>query len=187
MDELIDIPEMPLPQRIDGAHKAYFDSQGALSIRKATKLYGVNYTTLRKRINGSVSCKVFHENQQKLSPGEKSALGEMITLIESWGWPPTPAQLRGMASDLLHAKGLLDNDKEVGEHWTDLFLQQHPELKTKFVTGLDKERRLAEDPVIITDCFQLYSDTVGKYKVHKENIHNMDEKGMMLGMVGVGS
>jgi copper oxidase (laccase) domain-containing protein len=89
-----------------------------------------------------------------------------------------------MAGDLLQAKGLVGADAEVGEYWTNRFLQRHPDLKTKFVTGLDKQRRFAEDPTIITEYFTLYKDTVGKYQIHEEDIHNMDEKGMMLGVVG---
>jgi hypothetical protein len=52
-----------------------------------------------------------------------------------------------MAIELLVAKG---DTKDLGVHWTDQFLYRHPDLKTKFVSGLDKERAKAQDPEIFT-------------------------------------
>jgi len=33
----------------------------------------------------------------------------------------------------------------LGVHWTDQFLNRHPQLRTKFVASLDKERAKAQD------------------------------------------
>ena len=53
-----------------------------------------------------------------------------------------------MATELLKAK----NDKEeLGVHWQEQFLSRFPDLKTKFIGGLDKNRFSAQDPIIISD------------------------------------
>jgi hypothetical protein len=86
-----------------------------------------------------------------------------------------------MATELLVAKG---DTADLGIHWTDQFLYRHPELRTKFVTGLDKERAKAEDPDIFKDWFELYKAMVQKYSVKPQNRYNMDEKGIMMGFIG---
>jgi hypothetical protein len=86
-----------------------------------------------------------------------------------------------MATELLVAKGDI---QDLGIHWTDQFLSRHPELKTKFVSGLDKERAEAQDPEIFRHWFDLYKDTVRKYNIKPRNQHNMDEKGVMMGFIG---
>jgi hypothetical protein len=45
-----------------------------------------------------------------------------------------------MAQELLANKGIF---KELGTHWTDRFLKRFPDLKSRFVAGLDKERAKA--------------------------------------------
>ena len=61
------------------------------------------------------------------------------------------------------------------------FLKRHPILKSKFITGLEKDRVAAEDPDIIKAWFELVDYHVTKNAVEKEDIHNMDEKGVMMG------
>jgi hypothetical protein len=56
-------------------------------------------------------------------------------------------------------------------------------LKTKYVAGLDKNRAKAQDPMIINHWFDLFKTTRSKYNVKDENISNMDEKGVMLGII----
>jgi len=53
-----------------------------------------------------------------------------------------------MATKLLVAKGDI---ADLSVYWTNQFLYQHPELRTKFVTRLDKERAKAKDLDIFKD------------------------------------
>jgi hypothetical protein len=52
-----------------------------------------------------------------------------------------------MAIKLLVDKG---NTADLGVHWTEQFLSRYPELKAKFIAGLDKERAEAQDSDIFT-------------------------------------
>ena len=47
-----------------------------------------------------------------------------------------------MAIELLAAKS---DTEDLGVHWTEQYIHQHPQLKSKFVTALDKERAEAQD------------------------------------------
>ena len=85
---------------------------------------------------------------QRLSPREEEALRDWIIQLAVWGWPVQVWQLHAMASSLLLRKG---DTKPLGINWTQAFLQRHPTLKSRFITGLNKERALATNPQIIQD------------------------------------
>jgi 4-hydroxybenzoate polyprenyltransferase len=83
-----------------------------------------------------------------------------------------------MASALLRAKG---DTKDLGMRWIDQFLYRHPALKSKFVSGLEKNRVAAEDPAIVKHWFELVKQQIVDNAVEMEDIFNMDEKGVMMG------
>jgi hypothetical protein len=86
-----------------------------------------------------------------------------------------------MAEELLKAK---EDTKELGINWQESFLRRHPNLKSVFVTGLDKERFLAQDREIFEHFFNLYRETKAKFSVHDDDIYNMDEKGCLICVIG---
>jgi len=73
---------------------------------------------------------------------------------------------------------------DLGVHWTDQFLHRYPALKTKFVSGLNKERAEAQDPEIFEHFFKLYKTTCERFKIKRKNRYNIDEKGVMMGYIG---
>jgi hypothetical protein len=85
-----------------------------------------------------------------------------------------------MAVELLQAKG---DYKELGIRWTDQFFAWHPDLKTKFYRGLDRQHALASDPAILSHWFDLYKETITKYNVNLLDIYNIDEKGILIGLI----
>jgi hypothetical protein len=76
-----------------------------------------------------------------------------------------------------------DNTKDLGSNWVSRYMERHPDLRSRFVPPLDKERALAQEPQIIQDWFKLYSQTREQYNIADENVHNMDEKGVMMGVI----
>ena len=65
MSELSDISEYSDAERLSLAHQAYLDAGGkggTLSIQKASRIYGVIYSTLR--INGAVPDAKARQNKQ---------------------------------------------------------------------------------------------------------------------------
>jgi len=85
---------------------------------------------------------------QKLSPREEEALRDWIIQLAAWGWPVQVWQLHAISLSLLIEKG---DTKLLGVNWIQAFLQRHPILKSRFISGLDKEHALATNPYIIQD------------------------------------
>jgi hypothetical protein len=67
-----------------------------------------------------------------------------------------------MAIELLEDKG---DTKHLGNHWIDAFLCRHPDIKTNFVTRLDKSQLEAQDLEIFSNWFDLYWTTIFKYNI----------------------
>ncbi|SLM41441.1 HTH CenpB-type DNA-binding domain [Lasallia pustulata] len=86
-----------------------------------------------------------------------------------------------MAYELLQKRGVY---KELGEQWIARFLARHPELKSKYINPIEKERILATDPAILQHYFELYKSTKEQYDIDDENEWNMDEKGVAMGVIG---
>jgi hypothetical protein len=175
------LPDVPKNERLLLAHEYWFRNQPpSISIAELARKYGVSRSTLDDRIKrGVVPRAEANQAMQRLSPGEEQALVLWICQLQNWGWPAKVYQVRGMAQELLQAKG---DTKELGIHWTEQFLLRHPSLKSKFVGGLDKTRVSAQDPSIISAWFELVDIHGGNNgDVEKENIWNMDEKGIMMG------
>lgn len=176
--------ESPREERIELAHAAWESAGGTgnkiLSITKAALKYGIAKSTLVDRIHGKQSHSVAHENEQRLSPGEEAALLAWILRLQAWGWPPRVEQVRSMANELLNAKG--DKDP-IGKNWPKKFISRHPEIKSVYIAPLDKERAMAQDPIILQGWFDLFLQLKAKFEVDKGDIYNMDEKGFMMGVI----
>jgi hypothetical protein len=85
-----------------------------------------------------------------------------------------------MATDMLLAKG---DNTPLGQNWQGYFFQRHPELKSKFIPPLDKERAIAQDAAVFQRYFDLFWTIVTLYDIDIQDIYNMDEKGFMQGVI----
>jgi hypothetical protein len=59
---------------------------------------------------------------------------------------------------------------------------RHPELKLKWTTGLEHCHAQALNPTTVGGFYDNLKDILDKYDIPEENIYNMDEKGIQLGM-----
>lgn len=85
-----------------------------------------------------------------------------------------------MADKLLGVRG----GKPVGKHWAERFVTRSAELKTAFNRAKDRQRILQEDPAVIGAWFKLVKETKDKYGVHNDDVHNFDETGFQMGVIG---
>lgn len=85
-----------------------------------------------------------------------------------------------MANKLLGARG----GEPVGKRWAERFVTRSDELKMAFNRAKDRQRLLQEDPGTINAWFKLVSETRAKYGVHDEDVHNFDETGFQMGIIG---
>ncbi len=72
----------------------------------------------------------------------------------------------------------------VGKSWTQRFVSRTDELKMAFNRAKDRQRVLQEDPEVISKWFELVRTTIAKYGVQPEDIHNFDESGFQMGVIG---
>lgn len=85
-----------------------------------------------------------------------------------------------MARALLVAKGDL---QLVGKNWPQFFLTRHPDLQSRFTQKMNKERTVFQTPENINVWFSFYEKTVQKYHILPEDTYNMDEKGIIIGLI----
>jgi len=135
---------------------------------------------LSDRIHSKATKKEASEKQQRLSPGEEDALKAYILQLQGWGWPARVEHVHAMATELLRKKGV---SKPLGINWVQKYIKRYPELKSKYVPPLDKERASAEDSYIIGEWLEPYARTIKEYNIQLEDNYNMDEKGFMMGVI----
>ena len=75
--------EIPKSERMELALQAWRKGNGALTLRKAAKRYGVNYSTLNGQNRGCVFKKQASQAMQRLSLAKEDSLQEWILLLES--------------------------------------------------------------------------------------------------------
>jgi hypothetical protein len=85
-----------------------------------------------------------------------------------------------MADKLLGARG----GEPVGKCWAERSIMRTAELKMAFNRAKEHRRILQEDPEIISAWFKLVEGTKVKYGVHNDNVHNFDETGFQMGVIG---
>jgi hypothetical protein len=85
-----------------------------------------------------------------------------------------------MAEKLLGVR----SGEPVGKHWAERFVTHSDELKMAFNWAKDRQRILQEDPAVIGAWFKLVEETKTKYGVHDNDVHNFDETGFQIGVIG---
>jgi hypothetical protein len=121
-------------------------------------------------------------NSRKLSDLEEQKLVEYILDLDSRGFSPRINGVEEMAN-LLRA----DRDASlVGKRWAGNFIKRQPELKTRFFRRYNYQRAKCEDPVAINAWFRLVANTIAKYGIRLDDIHNFDETGFMMGVIASG-
>jgi Tc5 transposase DNA-binding domain/helix-turn-helix, Psq domain len=106
------------------------------SLRAATKLYGVSYTTLHARLAGRISRVDSRHHRHKLTQLEEDSLTEWILSMDSRGAAPRPATVGEMANILLAARGTMP-PPTVGVNWPSTFIKRRDELRTRFSRRYD--------------------------------------------------
>jgi hypothetical protein len=150
------------------------------SIRQAAKQYDVPNSTLRRRLNGTLSKKDCTSPTQRLSPSEEEVIIKKALELDSQGLPIRLQNLRDFASAITQARG----GKPVGVKWEYNFIQRTPELKTRMTRSINYRRALSEDSKLVREWFNVILNTKAKYGICDEDIYNFDESGFQMGQIG---
>ncbi|KAJ0133796.1 hypothetical protein HZ326_23144 [Fusarium oxysporum f. sp. albedinis] len=177
-------PGMPQSNKESQIHVALhaYQNDPKLSLRRAAKVYEVNYNTLHARHNGIQSQADTIPNSRKLSNLEEQIMVQYILDLDSRKFPPRLRFVEEMANSLLADR----NASPVGKGWAMNFVKRQPDLTTRFQQRYDYQRAKCEDPTIIRGWFRLVENTIAKYDIRSDDIWNFDETGFMMGVIEPG-
>ena len=150
------------------------------SIRAASQLFDVAYTTLYDRIYGRVARGGYRPVGRKFTTTEEEILREWLLAMDKRDYPMTPSNLRSAANLLLQAR--CGPDVCGGQNWPTRYINRQPELKSQYNRKYDHQRALCENPILISQRFNLVDSTVTKYDIQSLDIYNFDETGFALGI-----
>lgn len=88
--------------------------------------------------------------------------------------PLSPTTLTEYASKL--------SGRPVGANWYKRFLQDNPDIKIRMTTTLEQCRARSLNRTLVSEYFDILKDLIIKHNIPPENIYNMDEKGILLGI-----
>lgn len=72
----------------------------------------------------------------------------------------------------------------VSKNWPERSVSRTEGLKVTFNQAKGRQRTFLEDPEVISACFKLVQQTVVKYGVADDDIHNLDETSFRMGVIG---
>jgi hypothetical protein len=179
MSQLNQLDQTQQEGRIELAIQAIQNRQFK-SVRRAALAFNVIPSTLQQRSNGTLARANCQANCQKLTTTEEQTIVQYILDLDLRGFAPPLCEVADMADKLLAVRG----GKPVGKHWAERFVTRSAELKMAFNRAKDRQRILQEDPEIIGAWFKLVADTKAKYGVHDDDVHNFDETGFQMGVIG---
>jgi hypothetical protein len=180
MPELLDIDALTQEERMQLAIKVIedhgFRPSGTpyLSFRQAAKDFGVPKSTLNTRFRGVKDHKDAHAYQRKLSIAHEEVL---MAWIQEMGRCGVPLQAQAVAEQASVISGV-----EISNSWVRRFLVRHPEIQTRWTTGLEKCRAMALNPTAVESFYKVVKELIDEHEIVPENIYNMDEKGIQLGV-----
>jgi len=147
-----------------------------LSQVQASKDFLVKRGTLRARYNGIRPRNEAHEHQQNLTHAEEKILVEWLKVQGRRGVPVGPSTLGD------HAAAIAGPNKDIGQSWPHRFMKRHPDLKTKWTQSLEKCRANNVNYATIMNFRDIFEEVVAFFNIPPENMYNMDEKGLQLGV-----
>ena len=158
----------------------YIESREAgdkFSYRQVAKMFGVDRTTLSRRHRGAQRPRDTQvaEDRRNLNPQQEDELIRYIDGTTRAGVPPTRSILKNFGSAVAQ--------HEVSESWVTRFQHRHPdELITKWDTGIDRERHLANNKRRYELYFNLLHSKMREHGIEERNTYNIDEKGFFVGI-----
>ncbi len=179
------VSETAMEEAVDAVRKKIFPTAYA-----AEKRYGVSKTTIPSRQKGKTKRRrEAHEDEQLLSKEEKGALVKWCQELTRAGFPLLHAWLREMVQEIQYSRtasvntpgGALVSYPPIGIHWTQRFLQCHPDLKSVFCRQLELARWTHSTRRTVEKWFRAFRKATKGILLG--NIYNMDETGFLIGIL----
>jgi hypothetical protein len=165
--------------RIDLALQGFQSGQFE-TIRRAAAAFDVPHQRLSDRLHGICFRHRKRANGHKLTSSDEHTIIQYILDLDARGFAPRLSEVADMADKLLTARG----KEPVGKNWTERFISRSDELNMAFNRAKDRQRILQEDSEVVSARFTLVSKTITEFGVYKDDIHNFDETGFQMGVIG---
>ena len=150
------------------------------SIWSAAAAYKVNWNTLGDRIHGKSNWRdISHQSQLRLAASQEEELSDWILSEDERGYPPSHARTREMATFILHANG---DTKPLGRKWITNYLCRNPRVASIVGRRIEAARSRSCTREEIQAFFNRLDCTRRAHNVHNDDIWNMDEHGLGLGV-----
>jgi Tc5 transposase DNA-binding domain/helix-turn-helix, Psq domain len=163
---------------MEGAIDALWTGK-ATSIRAAATLFGLNRATLANRLNGRPTRTQARQLQYVLSEAQEGDLLKWILEMEAIGHAISHVQIREMAGLFSAYSG---GPPSVGTKWVQRFIRRHPLVHVKVGRVIDHLRVEAATPEGLQGWFELFNRIKSAGNIKAENMWNMDETGLVLGL-----
>ncbi|KAL8383628.1 hypothetical protein RB595_010701 [Gaeumannomyces hyphopodioides] len=156
--------------------------QAKVPIRKAARTYGIPTSTLRDRLKGALPIRQSQKPFQRLGPAQEKGLADWIRIQASLGLPPTHAEVRFFAEEILRREG---TQQALGKRWIRRFLQRYPEIRVGRGRRIESARAKGVTTAIIRQWWE-YLQIPEVAGIKPENTYNADGGGLQEGKTGNG-
>ena len=153
--------------------------KNGMNVTRAATIHGVPRTTLHDRISGRVAHGTKSGPAPYLSPHEEKEFSIFIEQTAKVGYGKSRKQIKKVAGDVAHDKGLLDKGKSVSDGWyhekTISFISSERRSNSQCTNGVFRQRSNGR-------IFSIAQSTLTEHNLlNKPNrIYNVDETGMPL-------
>jgi hypothetical protein len=116
-----------------------------------------------------------HIDKRLLTDAQEEILARWVKVQGRRGIPMTYESVALCA-------GEISGQHTIGGSWPKRFLKRHPDLRMKKTVGLEKARAKGLNQTVVHEFFDMLADVINEYSILPENLYNMDEKGIQLGI-----
>ena len=103
------------------------------------------------------------------------------------GWPPPVHAARSMAAVIIRQRESVFDESEkepsVGINWATAFYKRHSQLRATAMKAMEWNRTSHSILDKVVAWFDLFKSTMAHSSIVSSNVYNMDETGVMLGML----
>ncbi|USP74411.1 hypothetical protein yc1106_01685 [Curvularia clavata] len=170
----MDPRELAIQSAIRDLNSGVFTSQ-----RKAAQAYGIPRSTLQERLQGRQPNATAHQHQQRLTPEQEHFLVEWIIEEDSRAQPPSHPRVREMATRILHMNG---DYQPLGQLWVSHFIARNPRVASIVGRKIESARTTGANYETVKAFLELFERTRIELGIQYEDIWNMDETGVALGV-----
>jgi transposase len=152
-----------------------------ISIREAAHLYGVDQSTISRRVRGGLSAQQAHEKEQKLYPSEENALTEWCQRLSRGGFSVRHNMVRDMAEYLLNLRA--SEFVTIGNSWMRQFLKTRRTKQLRVILSKPTEHSRTKvcTPANFHAWFDVFCEHKQLYNIQDSDIYNVDETGFRMG------